>query len=400
MKICAFMLFIFVVSISGCTSDTPSINPYLYECFNFDDPVPAQTVAVGGQLASSVGSLTVSPGPFSNPNGLDIDSASYSGGSGQDARFNNIVAGFSFHTTPQKIVFQFADLGGTILIDINGTVMTPTDFVSLNGQTVAGVDVEVNAITNGANWYGVMALSGAISKFALGGQELWVDNVCSLQLAETVAIMDLRKNDPVDPDLLVPDILVSTIDSDLRASGIAVHKHTSGEMNNSLLTSADILILFPKRGRLSAAEKDDIREYIELGGKALIFTDYASSNTATLSVLQDLLAMVDATHGDQTIGSALAPLTLSSSNMDLHRVTQGVSSFNMYAATTVTGSTYDRIVHTANTVTPYNTPLIMGRSLGNGRVIISGDVSFIYDPAIQSSQNRIVFANMISWLLE
>jgi len=43
---------------------------------------------------------------------------------------------------------------------------------------IGGVQVTINAIQQGANWYGKMTLDGNINEFVIGGQELWIDNIC------------------------------------------------------------------------------------------------------------------------------------------------------------------------------------------------------------------------------
>jgi hypothetical protein len=40
------------------------------------------------------------------------------------------------------------------------------------------VNVTVNASQQGSNWYGIFILDGNIKEFSIGGQELWLDEIC------------------------------------------------------------------------------------------------------------------------------------------------------------------------------------------------------------------------------
>lgn len=389
-------LFILAITVTACQTSPVSFNRYIYSCVDFDNRNSGEVIPPGTSVSSQRTSLSVHPGPFTSPQHIKIDAASHSGGSGLDARFNNVAADISFDRQPEYIVFQFGDLGGSLYLSINDSTLTPTDFVSLNGQTIAGVDIYADAVTNGHNWYGMMSLIGPVTQFSVGGQELWVDNICGIEHADAVAVLDLRRNDATGS---LPEFLIDSLVTELNSSGIAVHKHVEGELNASILADADVLVFFPKRGLMIDEEKVTVLDYIDSGGSVLLLGDYAGPNTAPLSVYQDLFDIVGANHDDQVLGAALSPITLTAANFNSHVVTQGISSFNMYAATTVSGGGYDSIVHTAGTTSPNNQLLIMGRTLGQGRVVVSGDTTFVYDPYILDSQNKDVFVNIIEWLL-
>lgn len=389
-------LFILAIATAGCQTSPMTFNRFIYSCIDFNDRNAGETILPGTNFSSQQASLSVHPGPFANPKHLKINTASHSGGSGLDARFNNVVADISFDRQPESIVLQFGDLGGSLYLSINDSILTPTDFVSLDGQTIAGVDIYVDAITNGFNWYGMMTLVGPVIQLSIGGQELWVDNICGIEHADAVAVLDLRRNDATGP---LPEFLTESLVSELYLNGIGVHKHVEGELNASILSDADVLVFFPKRGLMTDGEKVAVLDYIESGGSVLILGDYAGPNTAPISVYQDLFNIVGANHDAQVLGSGISPITLTATNFNSHVVTQGITSFNMYAATTVSGDGYDSIVHTASSTNPNNQLLIMGRSLGQGLVVVTGDATFVYDPSILDSQNKDVFMNIVEWLL-
>lgn len=74
--------------------------------------------------------------------------------------------------------FDFGEFGGNINMTVNGEFRNFGNFADLNGQSIGGTTV---AVQNGlGNDVGAVALTGAVVSFSVGGQELWVDNVCAL----------------------------------------------------------------------------------------------------------------------------------------------------------------------------------------------------------------------------
>ena len=109
---------------------------------------------------------------------LKIDNRGYAQGTGNDLNLNNATM-VPQHNFPVGIIsLKFAWLGGNNNITINGQFSQVTNPIDLNGTTINGVSISVTAVQNGNNWYGVMLLSGDITSFSIGGQELWVDDYC------------------------------------------------------------------------------------------------------------------------------------------------------------------------------------------------------------------------------
>jgi len=89
---------------------------------------------------------------------------------------NNINLAFDFGNPVHSLSLMFGEYGGNLNIDINGDFRNFNNFADLNGQTVGGVQVSV---VNGlGNDRGRLQLDGVITSFAVGGQELWIDDVC------------------------------------------------------------------------------------------------------------------------------------------------------------------------------------------------------------------------------
>lgn len=152
-------------------------------CVKFEDAAPGTQYAVGQTLYTSGTNLSVEPFQWSNMNWTSgghakVDNKGYARGSGNDINANNVNLRFKFDYPLKKISLKFGELGGNNNMLVNGDFRNVGNLVTLNGATVGGVAITVNATQQGANWYGVIVLDGAIREFSIGGQELWLDDVC------------------------------------------------------------------------------------------------------------------------------------------------------------------------------------------------------------------------------
>ncbi len=119
-----------------------------------------------------------------------VDNAGMAGGSGSDLAINNVLLRFGLTGTPTGVDLLFGEYGGNLNLDINGTLAVFQDFVELDGMSIAGVLVTVPIGGNG-NDMGMLNLSGPISSFAIGGQELWIDNVNFVPEPNTALLLGL-----------------------------------------------------------------------------------------------------------------------------------------------------------------------------------------------------------------
>ncbi len=87
---------------------------------------------------------------------------------------NNTNLQFDFGETLTGLTVVFNDMGGNENLEVNGQLQNVANLSSLNGQTIAGVLIAVNQLTDNL---GVLSLSGDIDSFAIGGQEFWIDNM-------------------------------------------------------------------------------------------------------------------------------------------------------------------------------------------------------------------------------
>ena len=159
-----------IVILSGC-------------CVKFSNLTAGNTYSVGDTITTSEADISVEQ--FQWPNGTwtttgraKVDDRNYAQGSGNDLNANNVNLSFQFDYPVDKISLKFGELGGNNNIKVNGTFQNVANLVDLNGNSIGGVQITVNANQQGNNWYGTMDLDGTINDFAIGGQELWLDDVC------------------------------------------------------------------------------------------------------------------------------------------------------------------------------------------------------------------------------
>jgi hypothetical protein len=126
-------------------------------------------------------------GPFQWLNGIytsngyaEVDGGGLAGGSGQDLRLNNATVSFDFGGPVNSIKCAVGEYGGNINLEVNGQLWNFDDFSKLPGTSIGAVSVTstVTPTTFPTGEIGSLTLTGTITSFSIGGQELWVDDVC------------------------------------------------------------------------------------------------------------------------------------------------------------------------------------------------------------------------------
>ena len=152
---------------------------------DFADIPPAATFAVGTSFNTGGVSVDVQEFIFGSGTGcLSIACgeafvlpAAPNIGAGQVLLPNNTLLDFDLGTV-DNLTLEWEDTGGNANLRINGDFRNVSDLLTLDGLTVGGVLVSV--VNNGApgDLFGTLTLSGAaIGDFAIGGQELFLDNL-------------------------------------------------------------------------------------------------------------------------------------------------------------------------------------------------------------------------------
>ena len=106
--------------------------------------------------------------------------------SGQSLRSNNIGLVFDFRNlgfTPRRVTVDFLDLGGYENLGVNGLpIPIHTGELAAAPSPIGGVAVAVTTTPlplPKSGKIGLLELTGPVSSFRIGGQELWIDHVCA-----------------------------------------------------------------------------------------------------------------------------------------------------------------------------------------------------------------------------
>jgi hypothetical protein len=150
-------------------------------CVDFEGLNPGNSYVVGQAFVDSAVVVFVHPFEFSSGTIFSdgharVDNQNLAGGSGLDVNANNVNLRFEFAAPLAGLRFRFGEYGGNLNIRINGDFRNVANFIDINGLTIGGVAVSVvNGLGNDAGW---VRLSGPIYGFSVGGQELWLDDLC------------------------------------------------------------------------------------------------------------------------------------------------------------------------------------------------------------------------------
>ena len=113
--------------------------------------------------------------------------AHYGGwGTGMSLWTNNITAQFDIQSVvdiTDTVCIEFRDEGGFENLWVNGAApaTSPNGYGGLmvfNGAVIGGVQVQVTGANVGYAFEGTITLIGDVDKLSIGGQELWLDNLC------------------------------------------------------------------------------------------------------------------------------------------------------------------------------------------------------------------------------
>jgi hypothetical protein len=120
---------------------------------------------------------------------------------------NNVNLRFDFGTSWPGLSLYFGEYGGNLNIEVNGDFRNFEDFIDIHGILVGGVPVIV--IGSAIAECGELFLAGEINSFAIGGQELFIDHVCPVDVNEDGACC-LNDGDCASTDAVVCRLLGGT----------------------------------------------------------------------------------------------------------------------------------------------------------------------------------------------
>ena len=151
-------------------------------CIGFESLNVGDTFHVGDAFDDAGVTMAVDSFQWSNgqstSNGYaEVQNGGLAGGMSNELQVNNVNIVFKLGSPVHLMTLRFGEYGGNLNITINGDFHNFNDFSDINGAFIGGT--QVMAINGFGNDTGALILSGGpITDFVIGGQELWIDDVC------------------------------------------------------------------------------------------------------------------------------------------------------------------------------------------------------------------------------
>ena len=119
-----------------------------------------------------------SNGTWTTGNYARADTRQLAGGTGKDINLNNVSLRFHFGKVgANDLTISVGDYGGNLNLFVNGEFRNFANFPDIDNSMIGGTLVSV--LGAAPNQIGSVKLSGLVKSFSIGGQELWIDDVCS-----------------------------------------------------------------------------------------------------------------------------------------------------------------------------------------------------------------------------
>lgn len=155
--------------------------PPSQDCVRFEDQTPGNVFHAGDSFIASgvetlVGEFVWSNGNMTADGFAEIQVDGNAGSAGNEIMVNNVTLNFSLSTPATYMTLRFGEYGGNVNLTINGDFANVEDFAELDGVQVGGVNVVV--INGSGGDTGALLLTGLMLEVSVGGQELWVDDIC------------------------------------------------------------------------------------------------------------------------------------------------------------------------------------------------------------------------------
>ena len=149
---------------------------------NFEDLTLNAQYHVGDVFVTSGIPVFVKPFQWSSGNWTSegftkVVTDGKAGGSGNEMNVNNVNLEFGMPAPVSGGSLLFGEYGGNLNIEINSDFRNFENFDAINDLDIGGVIVSV--VNGPGDNKGRLILDGICSQFAIGGQELWIDNVRS-----------------------------------------------------------------------------------------------------------------------------------------------------------------------------------------------------------------------------
>ena len=183
-----FLVLLFVVTLFAQNASATVID--------FEDLLFGATYNVGDSFTTSGVVITgeeffFAPGGGSTTSGsVTVGNSGIAGGTGNELGWiSNINLRFDFGTALDGLALQYGEFGGNLNLDINGDLMNFADFADINLTTIGETSVFTLDTGVPGQSTGSLFVIGTINSFAIGGQELGIDNVVASIVPEPATIV-------------------------------------------------------------------------------------------------------------------------------------------------------------------------------------------------------------------
>ncbi|MFV1969248.1 MAG: PEP-CTERM sorting domain-containing protein [Pirellulaceae bacterium] len=165
------VVVVFTSQVAAGTLDFEDLT--LGQVYDLDAGTPANpdTFVTGG-VTVTLGEFFWLPSGSTTSGSAEVQNGGIAGGAGNEIGINNVNLDFDFGMPLSALSLKFGELGGNVNFNVNGDFFNVEDF-QMMPASVGGVAVNVSA----GNTPGTMDLTGMINSFAIGGQELWIDDL-------------------------------------------------------------------------------------------------------------------------------------------------------------------------------------------------------------------------------
>ncbi len=210
------MAMVFAALISGHPAYAES-DGLAVRCTGFEDLPAAATYGVGDSFTSNglvfeTVQFVWSDGTSTSAGQAAVSNLGQAGGAGQELSFNNVNVDLDLPVAVQAIGLRFGEYGGNVNFMVNGDFRNVANPHDLDGAVVGGATV---AVVNGyGNDAGKLVVAGAITSFAVGGQEFFIDDLC---------VHKGPASDPNAPGALVIEKSVETAGSPVQPGDIMTY---------------------------------------------------------------------------------------------------------------------------------------------------------------------------------
>jgi hypothetical protein len=183
-----FVVFSLVITL-GLTILSQPLAQQAAVCVDFESPVAlgTQTGLTGTQFLTQNGvdvwsdQFKLSNGAYSY-NSARIVAANAKFGRSQMVSINNINLQFDFsglQASRKGISLKFADYGGGNNLSINGSRFFVGRFAQIPKQ-LGGVAIALQTVKFSGGYTAILTLKGVVQNMVIGGQEFFLDDVCTL----------------------------------------------------------------------------------------------------------------------------------------------------------------------------------------------------------------------------